>query len=196
LQEPADYSRENDLGVYRPMAIVYLGWARARLGESETGVSELKQGLAAYMEAGNKAWSTLFAGLLAQVEAEGGQYSEALSRIAETLTLAKEISEHWVDSFLHRIRGEILLRGDPTNTAAAEEAFIASIAIARQQKSKSFELHAALSLAKLFQSTGRPAEARAVLAPALKGFSPTPEMPEIAEAMALMDRLEAGSLGR
>ena len=47
----------------------------------------------------------------------------------------------------------------------------------------------ALALAELYQSTGRPAEARAVLAPALKGFSPTPQMPEIAEALALMDRL-------
>ena len=184
-----DYARENDLGIYRPMAIVYLGWARARLGESETGVSELKQGLAAYIEAGNKGWTTLFAGLLAQVEAEGGQYSEALSRIAETLALATEISEHWVDSFLNRIRGETLWKGDPGNTAAAEEAFIAAIAIARGQKARSFELQAALSLAKFYLSTGRPAEVRVVLAPALKGFSPTREMPEIAEALALMDRL-------
>jgi predicted ATPase len=131
----------------------------------------------------------LFAGLLAQVEAEGNQHSEALSRIAETLTLANEISEHWVDSFLQRIRADILSKGDPANTAAAEEAFIAAIAIARQQKAKSFELHAALSLAKLYQSTARPADAYAALAPALEGFSPTSEMPEIAEALALMERL-------
>jgi class 3 adenylate cyclase/tetratricopeptide (TPR) repeat protein len=184
-----DYARENDLGLHRGFAKIYLGWARARLGEHETGTTELKQGLAAHREAGYKAWTTLFAGLLAQVEAERNQHSEALSRIAETLTLANEISEHWVDSFLQRIRGEILLKGGPANTAAAEEALIAALAIARQQKAKSFELHAALSLAKLFQSTGRPAEAGAVLAAALKGFSPTPEMPEIADALALMEPL-------
>ena len=184
-----DYARENDLGLHRQFAKVYLGWARAMLGEHETGTTELKQGLAAHREAGYKAWTTLFAGLLAQVEADGGQYSEALSRIAKALTLAIEISEHWVDSFLHRIRGEILWKGDPGNPAAAEEAFIAANAIARRQRAKSFELQATLSLAKLYQSTGRPAKARAVLAPALKGFSPTPEMPEIAEALALMDRL-------
>jgi hypothetical protein len=45
-----------------------------------------------------------------------------------------------------------------------------------------YELLAALSLAKLYQSTARPVEAHAVLAPALEGFSPTPEMPEIVEA--------------
>jgi hypothetical protein len=46
-----------------------------------------------------------------------------------------------------------------------------------------------LSLAKLYQSTARPAEACAVLGLALEGFSPTREMPEIAEALALIGRL-------
>jgi hypothetical protein len=52
-----------------------------------------------------------------------------------------------------------------------------------------FKLRAALALAKLYQSTGRPAGTHAVLAPALEGFAPTPEMPEITEAQALMERL-------
>ncbi len=78
---------------------------------------------------------------------------------------------------------------DPANPAPAEEAFQTAIAVAKQQGARSFELRAALSLAKLYQSTGRPAEAHAVLAPALEGFSPTPEMPEIAEAQALLAAL-------
>jgi hypothetical protein len=44
-------------------------------------------------------------------------------------------------------------------------------------------------LAKLRQSSSRPIDARAVLVSALEGFAPTPEMPEIAEAVALMERL-------
>ena len=48
---------------------------------------------------------------------------------------------------------------------------------------------AALSLAKLYHSTDRPADAHAVLASALKGFSPTPEFPEIAEAQTLLSAL-------
>jgi hypothetical protein len=50
-------------------------------------------------------------------------------------------------------------------------------------------LKASLALRKLYQSTDRLAEADAVLAAALEGFSPTPEMPEIAEAQALAERL-------
>ena len=114
---------------------------------------------------------------LPRLEAEGEGAEAALTRIDEALALAGETGEHWTDAFLHRIRGEILLKRDPANTAPAEEAFLTAIAIAQQQKAKSFELRAALSLAKLYQSTGRAADAHAVLAPALEGFSPTPEFP-------------------
>jgi hypothetical protein len=58
----------------------------------------------------------------------------------------------------------------------------------KSSKLRLSEVLASLSLAKLYQSTERPLEAHAVLAPALEG-SPTPEMPEIAEAQALMERL-------
>jgi hypothetical protein len=46
-----------------------------------------------------------------------------------------------------------------------------------------------LSLARLYQSTGRPIDAHDVLGPALDGFSPTPEFPEIADAKALFEAL-------
>ena len=100
--------------------------------------------------------------------------------------LSAETGECWSDALLHRIRGQILLKRDAANTRPGEEAFLTATAIARQQKAKSFELQAALQLAKLYQSIGRPADAHSVLAPALEGFSPTAEFPEIAEAQALL----------
>jgi predicted ATPase len=90
---------------------------------------------------------------------------------------------------LHRIRGDILLKVRLDDPAPAEQAFLAAIAVAREQGARSFCLQAALKLAKLYQSTGRPADAHAVLAPVLEGFSSTPELPEIAEAHALLDTL-------
>src|SRR5271163_2218055 len=113
----------------------------------------------------------------------------ALASIDRTVALTERTGQRWNESDTHRVRGEILFKRDPANTGPAENAFLTAIDIAQQQKAKSFGLRAALSLAKLFQSTGRPAEAHGVLAPALEGFSPTPEMPEIAEARALIERL-------
>ncbi len=87
------------------------------------------------------------------------------------------------------MRGNLLLKCDPANPAQAEEAFKTSLAIAKQQGARTFELLASFALAKLYQSTGRLVETRAVLAPALEGFSPTPEMPAIAKAQALLAAL-------
>jgi predicted ATPase len=184
-----DLGREHGMAMYFAQGEVFSNWARARLGGRESGKTGLREAEAAYLGQGNKLFVPLFQGLLAELEAEGDDADGALRRIDEALALANETGERWTDALLHRLRGEILLKRDRANTAPAEEAFLAAIAVAQAQKAKSFELQAALRLAKLYQSTARPIEAHAVLAPALKGFSRTSEMPEIAEAQAMLEQL-------
>jgi predicted ATPase len=82
------------------------------------------------------------------------------------------------------------IKDDP---AAAEAAFREAIVVAREQGARTFELLAALPLARLLRASNRPFEAHAVLAPALKGFTPTPELPAIAEAQALLGELAAST---
>jgi predicted ATPase len=152
-------------------------------------MTRLREALAPYLGLGNKLFVPLFQGRLSELEADGNDANVALRRIDEALALASETGERWTDALLHRIRGAILLKRDPANTAPAEEVFLAAVAVAQAQKARSFELQAALALAKLCQATDRPTEAQAVLAPALEGFAPTHEMPEIAEAQALLEQL-------
>jgi predicted ATPase len=123
---------------------------------------------------------------LAEAEARASDVDRAIAILDETLATCERIGHRAFEAELHRVRGEMLLKRDPTNPAPVEEAFQAAITVAKGQSTRSFELRAALALAKLYQSTGRPAEAHAVLAPALEGFSPTPEMLEIAEAEELL----------
>ena len=182
--------QENALTLYAAVGALQSAWASARLDGRETGVIRLRQALAVVTEQGNKLFVPFFQGLLAEIEAQGDAEG-ALTLIEEALTLARETGEYWSDAFLHRLRGEILLKRDLANTAPAEEALLTAIAVAQQQKARSFELRTALALAKLYQSTGRAADARAVLASALKGFSPTPEFPEIQEAQTLLNALLA-----
>ena len=184
-----ELSREHQMGLYLGWGLQSSGWAHAKLGDRETGVTELRNALAAHLAQGNKQFVPFYQGLLAELEAEGRGVGEALIRVEDALALAQQTGDRWTDAFLHRIRGEILLKRDPANTAPAEEGFLTAISIAQQQKAKSFELRAALSLAKLYQSTRRAADAHVVLAPALEGFSPTPEFPEIAEAQNLIASL-------
>jgi predicted ATPase len=87
------------------------------------------------------------------------------------------------------IRGAILLKRDPADTAAAERSLQAAIAVAQSQKARSFELRAALSLARLYRAANRDADAHAVLAPAVEGFPPTQQFPELAEAQTLLSAL-------
>ena len=70
-----------------------------------------------------------------------------------------------------------------------QTAYKSAVEVSEHQGARTYKLLASLSLARLYQSTGRPAEAHAVLAPALDGFSPTLEMPEIADAQALLTAL-------
>ena len=66
--------------------------------------------------------------------------------------------------------GEILLKRDPANPATAEDAYQTAIAVAKRQGTRSFELRAALELARLYQSTGRPIEAHAVFCAGARRF--------------------------
>jgi predicted ATPase len=184
-----ELSRERGMPLFSALGAACRGWANAKLGEVENGMAELRDGLTAFSEQGNKTYVPFLKVLLAEIEAKGRDSERALARIAEALTLVAETGEHWTDSLLHRIRGEILLKRDPANTAPSEEAFLTAIAIAQQQKAKSFELQAALAVAKLYQSSGRAADAQAALAISLEGFSPTPELPEIREAQTLLAAL-------
>ena len=123
---------------------------------------------------------------LAEAEAGAGDPNRAIAILDEALATSDRTGYRAFEAELHRVRGEMLLRRDPANPAPAEDAFLTAIAVAKQQATRSFKLRAALALAKLYQSTARPADAHAALAPALEGFASTPEMPEIAEAQALL----------
>jgi predicted ATPase len=183
------YAKEHDISLYAAWGLILTTWARGRLVDPQRGAAELRQALAAYLEQGNKIFAQHYYGLIAELEAMTDRADSALASVDAGLALAQETGERWTDPLLLRLKGEILLERNSANRASAEEAFRMAIAVAEQQGARSFGLRAALSLAKLNQSTGRPAEARAILAPALKGFSPTSEMPEIAAALALMERL-------
>jgi predicted ATPase len=181
--------QQHGMDLYVAISHVYLSWARGRLGDARSGADELRKSLDLYTSQGNRLGVPYFLGCLAELEAAAGDGERELALIDEGLAMAHEGGQQVWDAFLHRLRGDILLKRDPTNTAPAEDAYQTAIAIAKQQGARSYVLLASLSLAKFYQSTARPDEACAVLAPALEGFSPTPEMPEIAEAQALLEHL-------
>ena len=187
--ELARLAREHDLPLWRAYGVFLEGWATAASGAVGSGLEDMRRGVELLREQNVLYFDGLLKIALAEAEARAGDPDRAVAILDEALATCDRTGYRAFEAELHRVRGEILLKRDPANPAPAEEAFLTAIAVAKQQATRSFELRAALSLAKLYQSTGRPVDAHAVLAPALEGFAPTPEMPEIAEAQALLAAL-------
>jgi class 3 adenylate cyclase/tetratricopeptide (TPR) repeat protein len=188
-------ARQHDLGLWLLIAPAVHGWAVAAMDNAEAaGWDQLRRSLEVCREQGQKLGATWFVPQLALAEACAGRHDIALRTIESAID--NKVDLHFSDSEPHRIRGTIFRIRDPASPEMAEKAYLAAVSVARQGSARSFELRAALGLAKLYQSTGRPAEAHGVLAPALEGFAPTPEMPEIAEAQALIERLASGRFAR
>ena len=145
----------------------------------------MRRGIAIYREQGALVWLSSVEAALAIAEASAGEIDAGLRRLDDALA-ELERTERWYEVEMHRIRAEILLKRDPANTAAAEQSLQAAIAIAQSQKARSFELRAALSLAKLYRAANRDADAHAVLAPTVEGFPPTQQFPELTEAQTLL----------
>jgi predicted ATPase len=189
VSELARLTREHDLPLWRAFGVFLEGLTTAESGTGSRGLEGMRRGIELLREQNVLLYGGLFSIGLAEAEARAGDVNRALATLDEALATCERTGHRAFEAELHRVRGEMLLKRDPGNPAPADHALQTAIVVAKQQGTRSFELRAALALAKLWQSTGRPADVRAVLAPALEGFLPTPEMPEIAEAEALLERL-------
>jgi predicted ATPase len=147
----------------------------------------MRRGLAIYREQ-SRIW-LLPEAVLAEAEASAGETDAGLRRLDDAIAELERTEERLYEAEMHRIRAEMLLKRDPADTAAAEQSLQAAIAVARSQKARSFELRAALALAKLYRSANRDADAHAVLAPAVEGFPPTQQFPELSDAQAVLSAL-------
>ena len=84
-----------------------------------------------------------------------------------------------------------MLKREPEHTVPAEEAFLTAIAIAQQQKARSFELRAAMSMARLWRDQGKRHEARDLLAPVYGWFTEGFDTRDLKEGKALLEELAA-----
>jgi predicted ATPase len=169
-------------------AAFFQAWAKWPDAAEEPRLTEMRRSLAIVREQGVGWLLTPFEAALAEAEVRAGEADAGLRRLDDALA-ELEATENWYEAEMHRIRAGNLLKRDPADTAAAEQSLQAAIAIAQSQKARSFELRAALSVAKLYRAANRDADAHAVLAPAVDGFPPTQQFPELTEAQTLLAAL-------
>jgi predicted ATPase len=118
-----------------------------------------------------------------------GQLDEAWRCVGEAMTTIETTKERWFDAEVNRLAGEIALKSPEPDTAKAEAYFERSLAVARMKVAKSWELRAAMSMARLWRDQGKRDEARDLLAPVYGWFTEGFDTLDLKEAKALLDDL-------
>jgi predicted ATPase len=97
--------------------------------------------------------------------------------------------EKWCEAEVNRIAGEVVLKSPAPDTGKAEKYFDCALGVARQQQTKSWELRAAMSLARLWRDQGKVQQARELLAPVYGWFTEGFDTRDLKEAKALLEQL-------
>ncbi|HXW30932.1 MAG TPA: adenylate cyclase, partial [Xanthobacteraceae bacterium] len=129
---------------------------------------------------------------LAMAHAELGQPDDARRCIDDAIEKVERSKEKWCEAEVHRVAGEIALKSPEPDVEKAETYFERALAVARQQQTKSWELRAAMSMARLWRSQGKPQQARELLAPVYGWFTEGFDTRDLKEAKALLDELAQG----
>ena len=109
--------------------------------------------------------------------------------LAKRHTIVETTQEKWYEAEIHRIAGEIALMSPERDTVKAEACFERALAVARAQQAKSWELRAAMSLARLWCDQGKRDAARDLLAPVYGWFTEGFDTRDLKAAKALLDAL-------
>jgi predicted ATPase len=129
--------------------------------------------------------------MLARVYARLGRTDDALATINEELARFERWGAHVGEPELYRLKGEVILRSDPSAAVEAETYCRKAIEIARGHSAKWFELRATVGLARLLRDTNRRDEARAMLSEIYKWFTEGFDTADLKDAKALLDELDA-----
>jgi tetratricopeptide (TPR) repeat protein len=185
--------REYELTRWSALAQLVAAWMVAQAGEPQRAVQEMREGLADY--SGASGFPYFSSSLLAETLSLAGDSAAALETTSGALVMGRRTGQLWYAAELTRLRGEILLRLEPSpgglaNETDAERTFLEALDIARRQQAKSLELRAATSLARLWQSRHETQRARGLLAGTYRWFTEGHETGDLQAAATLLAALE------
>jgi predicted ATPase len=182
-------STERKFAFLHAVALVHRGWSLAALGHANDGIPLLSQGLAGFRTA--ECTNLAPPGLTMLADAHrlaGQQVTAGLAHLVEAEHVADATEARYVQAETLRLRGD-LLQASGNDQAAAETCYRQSIALARRQRAKLFELRSGTSLARLWRDQGRRAEAHDLLAPIYHWFTEGFDAPDLKDAKTLLEQL-------
>jgi predicted ATPase len=176
---------------WKPWGMKLRGCIFAATGEPSKAIQMITSGITAYRSTGSTMWEPLYLPYLARAYAELGQFDDAWRCISEAMTAVETTKERWAEADIQRTAGEIAVMSPERDEAKAETYFEHALAIARAQQAKSWELRAAMSMARLWRDQGKRRQAHDLLAPVYGWFTEGFDTLDLKEAKALVEQLKA-----
>ena len=165
------------------------GWLFTETGKASDAIRAITSGITSLRSTGAILYEPRHLWYLAMAYAELGQPDDARRCIDDAIDKVERSKEKWCEAEVHRIAGEIALKSPAPDAAKAEAYFERALAVARQQQAKSWELRAAMSMARLWRDQGKQQQARELLAPVYGWFAEGFDTRDLKEAKALLVEL-------
>jgi class 3 adenylate cyclase/predicted ATPase len=191
LDELVALADEKGTLFWKAFGIMNQGCARALIGQSSDAVRMITSGLGARQSTGLTMWMPFFLSHLAYAHAQLEEFDDAWRWIGEAITAVEATEERWCEAEVYRIAGEITLVAPERDVAKAEGYLQRALTVAREQQAKSWELRAAVDLARLWRDQGRRDEARALLDPVYGWFTEGFDTFDLNKARSLLNDLGA-----
>jgi predicted ATPase len=189
LDELASLATEQDAVLWKSVVRIGRGSLFAQMGEAADAVQMTPRGLSAWQATGSTCFLPWLLSHLAKSYGELGQIDEAWHHVREAMTAVAASKETWFEPEAHRIAGEIAVK--EWSVLKAEASFNHALSLARGQQAKSWELRAAMSMARLWRDQGKRDEASDLLAPVYGWFTEGFDTLDLKEAKVLLDELSS-----
>jgi class 3 adenylate cyclase/predicted ATPase len=191
LDEAVALADEKGALFWKARGTVVKGCLAVVTGKASRAVQLITSGITGFRSTGSTLFMPWYSSSLAKAHAQLDQFDDAWRCVDEATTAMEATKERWCESDVHRTAGEIALMSSDANTAKAEAYFERALAVAREQQAKSWELRAAMSMARLWRDQGKQQQAHDLLAPVYGWFTEGFDTLDLKEAKALLEQLKA-----
>ena len=189
LDELIALAEERGAPYWKATGTVVRGSLFAVSGKPSDAVLAITSGITSLRSTGATLYEPTHLQYLAMAYADLGQPDDARRCIDDAIDKVERWKEKWCEAEVHRVGGEIALKSRQPEAAKAETYLERALAVARQQQAKSWELRAAMSMARLWRDQGKRDEAHDLLAPVYGWFTEGFDTRDLKDAKALLDEL-------
>jgi predicted ATPase len=175
--------------LWKALGMMHQGCVFALTGNAPDAIRTIISAITAWRSGGATRWTPHYLLYAAMAHAELDQFDDAWRCIGEATTAAETTKERWCEAEVYRTAGEIALRSPHHDAVKAEAYFGRALAISREQQAKSWELRAAMSMARLWRDQGKRKQAHDLLAPVYGWLTEGFDTLDLKEAKSLLDDL-------